>query len=45
MTHDLVLKTFIVYITAKALIFLPVAWAAAVFWWNEENELPPTAAE
>ena len=44
-THDFVLKTFIVYITAKALIFLPLAWAAAVFWWNDRNEAPPTTAE
>ena len=37
MTHDFVVKTFIVYITLKAMIFLPLAWAAAVFWWNDKN--------
>ena len=46
MTHELVLKTFIVYITLKAMIFLPLAWAAAVFWWNDRPQgNAPLAAE
>lgn len=36
-THDFVLRTFIVYITVKALIFLPLTWAAVVFWWADRK--------
>jgi hypothetical protein len=37
-TQDYVLKTFIVYIFIKALIFMPLAWMAFVVWWNERSE-------
>lgn len=37
-THDYVLKTFIVYLFIKALIFLPLVWAAFLFWWSERRE-------
>jgi hypothetical protein len=36
-THDFVLRTFIVYITVKALIFLPLTWAAVVYWWADRK--------
>ena len=37
-TQDLVLKTFIVYIFVKMLIFAPLAWMAFLSWWSERNE-------
>lgn len=37
-THAFVLKTFIAYLFVKALIFLPLAWAAFMFWWSERAE-------
>jgi hypothetical protein len=37
-TQDYILKTFIVYIFVKALIFLPLAWMAFLVWWNERTE-------
>lgn len=43
-TQDYILKTFIVYIFVKALIFLPAAWMAFLVWWNERTE-PQTSAQ
>lgn len=37
MTHAFILKTFIAYLFIKAMIFLPLAWASAVFWWNDSE--------
>ncbi len=46
MTHAFILKTFIAYLFIKAMIFLPLAWASAVFWWNDrkgsESEVEPS---
>jgi len=43
-TQEYVLKTFIVYIFIKMLVFAPVAWIAFVNWWSERNgELTPSA--
>lgn len=44
-TQDLVLKTFIVYIFIKALIFLPLAWIAFLGWWSERSENLTAVAE
>ena len=45
MTHAFVLKTFIVYLFIKAMFFLPLAWAAFMFWWNDgKEESAPTGA-
>jgi hypothetical protein len=38
-TQDLVLKTFIVYIFVKMLIFAPLAWMAFLSWWSERNDV------
>ena len=43
-THDFVLRTFIVYITVKALIFLPLTWAAIVYWWADRKTSTATGA-
>ena len=37
-TQDYILKTFIVYIFIKALVFMPLAWMAFLVWWNERAE-------
>lgn len=37
-TQEYVLKTLIVYVFVKALIFLPLAWMAFLVWWNERQE-------
>ncbi len=37
MTHAVILKTFIVYLFIKAMFFLPLAWAAFMFWWNDRK--------
>lgn len=43
-TQDLVLKTFIVYIFIKMLIFAPLAWMAFLSWWSERSENLSTAS-
>jgi hypothetical protein len=43
-TQDYVLKTFIVYIFIKMLVFAPVAWMAFLSWYSDrDNELTPSA--
>ncbi len=43
-TQDYVLKTFIVYIFIKMLVFAPVAWMAFLSWYSDRgNELTPSA--
>jgi hypothetical protein len=37
-TQDYILKTFIVYLFVKALVFFPLAWMAFLVWWNERSE-------
>jgi hypothetical protein len=37
-THDFVYQTFVIYLFVKAMIFLPLAWVAALAWWSEQNE-------
>lgn len=45
MTHAVILKTFIVYLFLKAMFFLPLAWAAFVFWWNDRKGVSEPTAE
>lgn len=38
MTHDYLIKIFIAYLFLKALTFIPLTWAAILFWWNDRTE-------
>ena len=42
--QDYILKTFIVYIFVKALVFFPLAWMAFLVWWNERSETQAASA-
>lgn len=45
-TQEYVLKTFLIYIFVKALVFMPLAWIAFLAWWNDRHEeTVATAAE
>jgi hypothetical protein len=37
-THDYILTVFIAYFLVKAAIFLPLIWAAIIFWWNNPTD-------
>jgi hypothetical protein len=34
--HDYIYQTFIIYLFIKAMIFLPLAWVAVLFWWSDQ---------